>query len=180
MSLRWPLGALAREEERLSLVKKVLAEATLASLLAGLWIASCYLAATLAASFRTQWWETEAWRAWWIALPIGVASLAAGLVVRYSERLGTDRPARILLRSTLALAVAALGLAVQALRPPRLIPDDFFLSYPQLASGPDSVPFALAGTLAIASVLLAVASKLRTPAGSPNCDVSKQTPSSVA
>ena len=145
-------------------MKKVLVEVSLASLLAAAWIASCYLVATLAASLRTQWWETEAWRAWWVALPLGAAFLAAGLVASYSERLGADRPARILLRSTLISAVSALGLAIQAMLPPRLTPGDFFLSYQQPGSG--SVPMVLAGTLAVASVLLAVTLKSRARVGS--------------
>lgn len=154
------------------MAKRVLAEISLASLLAGGWIAGCYLAATLAASFLTRWWETEAWRAWWVALPIGAASLAAVLVASYSERLRADRPARILLRGTLVLAVAALGLAVQAMLPTRLNPG-FFLSYPQPGSG--SAPMVLAGALAVASALLAAALKSRAQIKYTNRGVSEQT-----
>ena len=58
------------------------------------------------------------------------------------------------------MAVTALGLAVQALLPPRLTPGDFLLTYPP-QQGSGSVLVVSAGMLAIASVLLAVTLKSR-------------------
>ena len=132
-------------------LKKVSAEAFSALLLTAAWIAGCYVLAITHATFRTAWWETGAWGAWWVGPAVGAAYLVAGLLVSSSDGLGGDRPARILLRATFVLASAAVGLVVEALRGPRLTTDDFLLSHVPEPAGPAA---AIAWALAAASALL--------------------------
>ena len=131
-------------------LKTVLVEIFSALLLMAAWIVGCGVLATTQATFRSAWWETGAWGAWWVGPAVGAAYLVAGFLVSSSDGLGGDRSARILLRATFVLASAALGLVVEALRESRFAPDDFLLSH-----SPEPVgPAAAAWVLAAASALL--------------------------
>lgn len=137
---------MADEERRWRMsLKKVLAEVSSAVLLVVVWITGCSVLADLDATLRTGWWETDAWGAWWVGPVVGAAYL-----VSLSERLGDDRPARILLRTAFVLGSAASGLAIQALREPRLTPRDFFLSYSPDAAG---APWITVWVLAVSALL---------------------------
>ena len=134
-------------------IKKVLAEVSSAVLLVVAWSVGCSFLADLGATFRTPWWETDAWGVWWVGPVVGAAYLVSGLLASLSERLGGDRPARMLLRAAFVLGSAASGLAVQTLREPRLTPRHFFLSYSPDAAG---TSWTMVWVLAAASALLFV------------------------
>lgn len=170
--------------------KKVLVELSVAATLAAAWVAACYLVARAvsqeAGPFQPGWQQTAAWDAWWVGPVAGAASLLVGALAGLSGVLGADRPARILLRAAFVAAGVAVCLGVLALRaqqapprPPRLAPDDFFLSYARTGSdalsqtGPN-VLLAVASLVALTTLGVALYRAGR-PArgGSPETGVSR-------